>query len=148
MREYANKRDSNEPKIIQYLRRCGCSVTQLNQSGVPDLLIGFLGHNILAEVKGKYGTLTEDQRLFFDGWNGQVHIVRSIHETKEILKNYMPIRVYTCETCGTFEKKESIKSEPLTLCPTCGSMVIQVFSAPHVVFKGNGWGGKDDTDKK
>jgi len=111
---------------------------------VPDLVVGIPGGtNLLLEVKGKSGTLTPSQAKFFDAWKGQKAIVRSINETKQVLKNYMPIRIYACETCGKFEKKESFTSTPLINCPTCNTIVKQVYCVPTIIYRGNGWAGKN-----
>lgn len=149
MRRYADKRDDNEQDIIKYLKRVGCVVQQLSQRGVPDLLVGFGPYNVLMEVKTPSGKLTIDQESFFKKWgNSQVAVVQSRSDARKVLKQFMPIRVYTCESCGTFENKESIKNDPLTKCPKCDKLVIQVYSAPAIMFKGNGWGGKKDVVQK
>lgn len=146
MRRRADKRDSNERPIITYLERCGYSVKQLSQDGVPDLAVGLPGYdiNLFLEVKGESGTLTPSQVLFFTYWGGHKAVVRSIADTKKVMKQFMPVRIYYCEKCGGFEKREHIKSDPLTNCPTCGTLVKQVYTAPVIVFKGNGWAGKKD----
>lgn len=148
MRRYADRRDVNEQAIIDYLERCGCVVQQLSQKGVPDLLVGVGQFNLLMEVKSSAGQLTDDQVRFFEKWgNSQVAVVRSRTDAKKVIRQYMPVRVYTCETCGVFENKESIKTNPLDKCPTCGKEIKQLYSAPVIVFRGNGWGGKNDTNK-
>lgn len=45
--------DQNQSEIIDALRKCGASIQSLAQigAGCPDLLIGYRGHNYLAEVK-------------------------------------------------------------------------------------------------
>jgi putative FmdB family regulatory protein len=144
----AAKRDENERRIIKYLLRVGCKVHQLSQRGVPDLLVGiptFPPYNLLMEVKMPSGKLTSDQSKFIDRWgNAQVAVVQSVSEVKEVLKDHMPVRMYTCEKCGRFEKKESFHTNPLDKCPTCGKIIRQVYSVPHIVFKGGGWAGKND----
>ena len=35
----------------------------------------------------------------------------------------MPTYEYSCPKCGAFDAVQSIKAEPLTTCPTCGSPV-------------------------
>jgi hypothetical protein len=58
MRGFARMRDSNEKEIIEALKRAGASVTSLNGTGVPDLLVGYKGATFLLEVKlplGKQG---------------------------------------------------------------------------------------------
>jgi len=40
----------------------------------------------------------------------------------------MVLRVYMCKKCGkTFEKKESIKTEPLKICEECGGELKQEY---------------------
>lgn len=52
----------------------------------------------------------------------------------------MPRYDYRCEKCGTFEFWQSIKEEPLAVCPTCGSKVERLFSANvGFVLKGAGF---------
>lgn len=43
---------------------------------------------------------------------------------------------YECNQCGVFEVKQSIKDEPLTVCPKCGDKVNQVYSVPVQLWKG------------
>lgn len=151
MRRYADRRDNNEPRIIEYLNRIGCSVQQISQEGVPDLLVGIpteFQSNLLLEVKGETGTLTPYQSKFFSSWKGHKAIIRSITEAKLEVKKFMPVRVYKCEKCGIIQQKESIKSNPKTECPTCGGKLIQIYSAPVIVFRGNGWGSKEDDSRR
>jgi putative FmdB family regulatory protein len=52
----------------------------------------------------------------------------------------MPIYEYDCSKCGRFEAMQSIKAEPLTACPTCGSPVKRLISFnPNIIFKGSGF---------
>jgi len=53
---------------------------------VPDLLVGYAGHTFLLEVKGANGKLTDDQKIWHAGWNGQVAIVRTVKEALRVLK--------------------------------------------------------------
>lgn len=51
--------------------------------GVPDLLVGRGGYNILLEVKDgdrkpSERGLTEDEQKFRDGWRGQIETVESV----------------------------------------------------------------------
>jgi putative FmdB family regulatory protein len=113
---------------------------------VPDLLVKFGPFLTLMEIKSSGGKLTKDQISFFKKWgNSQVAVVRSRSDANKVLKQLMPIRIYKCEQCGIFENKESIKSDPLTKCLVCGTIVQQVYSVPQIMYKGNGWASKDDT---
>lgn len=87
----AARRDTNEQQIVIALEACGCSVTRLSQSGVPDLLVGFshpiTGHPIttLMEVKEAKGTLTPEQEEWHADFRGEVHIVRTIDEALKVV---------------------------------------------------------------
>lgn len=53
----------------------------------------------------------------------------------------MPTYVYACDACGKqFEKFQSFKDEPLTVC-LCGQQgqVRRVIQPAGIVFKGSGW---------
>lgn len=92
----ARKRDENERGIVQALRAIGASVTQLDGSGIPDLLVARAGAMWLLEVKmpthkdgtaarrekdGGAGELTEAQVKWWSSWNGPaVAIVHSVEE--------------------------------------------------------------------
>jgi hypothetical protein len=80
MRQIAAKRDSNEPDIVQALRGHGASVTPLSVGGIPDLLVGYKGVNLLFEVKSDKGVLTKEQKEWHGHWSGQKKIVRSPEE--------------------------------------------------------------------
>ena len=82
MRRYAAKIDRNQVEIVETLRRAGASVQPLHTvgDGVPDLLIGYRGVNLLLEVKGPRGTLTPDQVEWHGAWRGHVVVVRTIDE--------------------------------------------------------------------
>lgn len=86
----AAKRDKNEREIIEALQAAGATVQQLSAKGVPDLLVGKNGVNLLMEVKSKIGCLTEDEDTFFRAWQGQRCIVRSIDEALRALDEYCP----------------------------------------------------------
>jgi len=46
---------------------------------------------------------------------------------------------YQCPKCGVFELIRKFSDELLTACPTCGSEVQKLASAPAIQFKGTGW---------
>ncbi len=141
------RRDSNERKIITFLERCGAGVVQLDDPSVPDLLVSWKGYNLLCEVKSKSGTLTPAQKKFFKSWQGQKTVVRSITDVKCLLRTVvMPLYIYKCTACN----KEttiihSMFEEPHKICPDCGqaTLVRLIMSAPTIIYKGNGWAGKD-----
>jgi putative FmdB family regulatory protein len=71
----------------------------------------------------------------------------------------LPLYEYQCPKCGRFELIRKFSDPALTICPTCGSEVQKLFSAPAIQFKGTGWyitdyarksdgkGGKGDSAK-
>ncbi len=82
MRKYG-RTDSNHTEIVNALRRCGYSVVSLASvgGGVPDLLVGVRGKNLLIEIKAdKKKVLTMDQVRFFDTWRGNAERVNNIDE--------------------------------------------------------------------
>lgn len=56
---YAQRRDSNEPTIVDAARKIGLKVFYTNELG--DLVVQFGGHTELWEVKTEKGTLTQTQ---------------------------------------------------------------------------------------
>ena len=79
----AAKVDANQSQIVQALRAVGCTVQCLHTvgQGVPDLLVGFSGKNILVKVKdGPKPKLTPDQVVWHSEWKGQVCVVRSAED--------------------------------------------------------------------
>lgn len=142
------KRDANEEKIVRYLRRLRCRVYFLDDPGIPDLLVSTPwtrgDKNLLLEVKGEKGKLTEAQRNFFDTWLGQVDVVRTIKDVKEVIRREMPIYVYQCPICGRFEKRQRFKDKPLEKCPTCGEEVLRVIQAVSIQFNGKGFYSTDN----
>jgi len=51
----------------------------------------------------------------------------------------MPLYEYHCLKCGRFETLQKFSDGPLAACPTCGSAVERLISAPAFQFKGTGW---------
>ena len=72
--KYKNKRDGNEPEIVDELRAHGFSVYPMDQP--LDLLVGFKGRTYLVEVKLPKAKLTETQEKFLESWLGDVTILR------------------------------------------------------------------------
>ena len=71
--------DANQSVIVDALRDHFYSVTILARvgSGVPDLLVGARGKNILLEVKNG-SKLTPEQIEWHATWRGQVAVVDSV----------------------------------------------------------------------
>lgn len=83
----AAKVDANQSEIVAALRGVGCSVQPLHAvgGGVPDLLVGTGGVNMLVEVKDgskppSARRLTPDQREWHEAWRGNVCVVSSVPE--------------------------------------------------------------------
>jgi putative FmdB family regulatory protein len=51
----------------------------------------------------------------------------------------VPLYEYQCPKCGRFELIRKFSDATLTTCPTCGSEVQKLLSAPAIQFKGTGW---------
>ena len=84
----AAKIDNNQRAIIATLRSAGASVMVLSGvgHGCPDLLVGYHGHDALAEVKDKRGKLTPDQIVWHRRWRGRpVRIVRTCMDAVKML---------------------------------------------------------------
>ena len=89
-RSYAAKVDANQGEIVTTLRRLFgpdvvCDLSRVG-GGVPDLLIGARGQNILMEIKTDNGTLTSDQVEFHGNWRGQIAVVRTIDEALRVIE--------------------------------------------------------------
>jgi len=88
---WANRRDENEPAIIEALLAAGYAVKQLDGVGVLDLLVSWDGWTALLEVKGGRGPLggtsgrelTRQQEQFVALWKGEWVIVRDPVEALE-----------------------------------------------------------------
>lgn len=85
VRRRAAKRDRNEADIIQALVAVGATVAQVSEGGLPDLLVGFRGHNYLIEVKAERGKLTPEQFDFFERWRGHCDVARTVEDALRII---------------------------------------------------------------
>jgi hypothetical protein len=92
MPKYAARVDANQPAIVEALRAIGASVLHLHTlgQGAPDILVGYRGRNYLMEIKDgnkppSRRRLTDDERIFFDGWLGQVAIVENEQQAIDIV---------------------------------------------------------------
>jgi hypothetical protein len=76
------KRDGNQAEIVEAWQKAGAKVIHLDdvRDGCPDKLVGYAGHNWLAEIKTEDGKLTPAQVEFFQTWPGQKAVVHSIEE--------------------------------------------------------------------
>jgi hypothetical protein len=78
----AAKRDTSEKSIIAALKKRNCSITQLSQRGVLDLLVGTPDKRfILMECKTGNGKLEDDQEKFIKIHSGcPMFVVRTPEE--------------------------------------------------------------------
>ena len=52
----------------------------------------------------------------------------------------MPLYEYECQQCNhRFEKIQTFRADPETVCPQCGGQLEKLISAPAIQFKGAGW---------
>ena len=81
--------DSNQPEIVATLRGMGCTVQHLHAGGkgVPDLLVGMRGVNLLVEVKTDGNQLNELQEEWHEAWRGQAVIVRTSEQAAELVQS-------------------------------------------------------------
>ncbi len=92
----AARADANQAVIVAALREIGCSVQPLHTvgQGVPDLLVGMAGKNLLIEVKDgskkpSDQKLTPDQMAWHKNWRGQVETVNSIEQAIIALRSHI-----------------------------------------------------------
>ena len=85
----AQKRDANEPDIVDALEAIGCTVDRLpGGEGRPDLLVGCNGFDTKMEVKVPGETLNARQKLYHKGWKGApIHVVFTVSEALNIIHN-------------------------------------------------------------
>ena len=84
----AVKVDKNQTEIVDAFRKMGFSVQHLHTvgGGVPDLLIGRGGVNLLVEVKyGDKAKLTPEQIKWHNEWRGQIAIVRNLDDVVKLV---------------------------------------------------------------
>lgn len=80
------RKDSNQARLVDDLRKIGATVEILSGRGLPDLLVGFRRLNFLLEVKAPGGELTRAQSDFFRLWRGQAAIVTALEDARMVLK--------------------------------------------------------------
>ena len=97
---YAQRVDGNQKQLTALFRQMGVSVQLLHTvgCGCPDILLGLTDYrgkrvNILVELKDgaqplSAQKLTMPEVEFFGRWKGQVCIVRSVDEAKELINKY------------------------------------------------------------
>lgn len=61
----------------------------------------------------------------------------------------MPTYQYLCRDCDhEFEAVQSMRDDPLTVCPSCGGTLRKVYAPPAISFKGSGFYTTDHGKKK
>lgn len=95
MSNYRKRVDANQARIVAALRKAGASVQHLHSigHGCPDLLIGWKGWNLVAEVKDgsqppSKRKLTSDECKWHQDWNGTVEVVASPEDAVRLLNLY------------------------------------------------------------
>ena len=63
---YAQRVDSNQVEVVEYLRKRGYSVV----TGMNDLMVGRNGVSLWVELKSKDGTLTPAQKELVENYQG------------------------------------------------------------------------------
>ena len=80
--------DANHAEIVSVFRATGCSVQSLATlgHGVPDLIVGSDGYNVLVEVKAPSGQRNLLQRQFDHEWRGWIEVVRTPDDALALVK--------------------------------------------------------------
>lgn len=88
----ARRSDSNQALLVEQMRKIGLSVfvTSRVGEGFPDVIVGTKGKNYLFEIKDpkkppSKRTLTEDEKLFFRTWRGQVRVIETIDDVIKVI---------------------------------------------------------------
>lgn len=91
----AAKVDDNQSEIVAALRKAGYSVCVLSAvgKGVPDIMVGSFGQNILLEIKDgskppSARKLTADESKWHKAWKGQVAVVSSVTEALQAIYDH------------------------------------------------------------
>lgn len=89
----AGKVDANQAEVVRKLRDCTVKVEILSDvgKGIPDLLCGFRGINVLLELKDgdkapSAQRLTADQVAWHSSWPGQVDVVSSFDQAWAVIE--------------------------------------------------------------
>ena len=88
----AAKVDANHSSVAYAFERLGCSVRSLAAvgSGMPDMVVGIAGRNLLIEVKdgaksASRRKLTPEQQAFKDSWRGSILYVTDAKDVPTIV---------------------------------------------------------------
>lgn len=81
------KSDLNQQSIVDQLRKRYFSVAIISEvgGGIPDLIVGRGGKNLLVEIKNpnrppNTQKLTPDEQEFHDTWKGKVIIAKTLED--------------------------------------------------------------------
>jgi hypothetical protein len=84
----AARADTNQPDIVRKLRSLGASIwhTHTIGRGGPDIVVGYCGVNVLAEIKrDESEPLTPAEFKFHAAWRGQIVVLRGIDDAIGLL---------------------------------------------------------------
>lgn len=96
IKRWANRRDANEPKIVEALRAIGCTV---GYGEWVDLIVGYRDRTYLLEVKDgakpKSGRkLKPSQEKLVNEWRGHYAVVKSVEEALTAIVGRTIINAY------------------------------------------------------
>ena len=79
--------DTNQPQIVDALRKAGATVAITSDlgHGFSDLVVGYHGTNYLIECKHEENELTDDEATFFYNWEGAIAIARTPEEALHVI---------------------------------------------------------------
>ena len=83
----AAKGDDNRHELVEAMKKIGARVYPV---GKPlDYLVTFRKRTMLVEIKNPVGRnrLTKEQEKFIEGWDGEIHICRTIDEVVNSIVN-------------------------------------------------------------
>lgn len=94
----AQRRDANEPEIVDALVALGCSVDRVpGGDGRMDLLIGFKGHDIKMEIKMPGEKLNPKQKTYHAEWKGSpIYLAHTAGEAIAIVCQVAKRRLVEC----------------------------------------------------
>ena len=85
----AARADINQPDIVRKLRTMGASIwhTHTIGRGGPDIVIGYCGVNVLAEIKrNEREQLTAAEVQFHATWQGRIVTIRTEGDAVQLLE--------------------------------------------------------------
>ena len=90
--------DANQPDIVDTLRKRGASIwhTHTLGRGGPDIVIGYCGVNVLAEIKrDEREPLTPAEFKFHAAWRGQIVRLTNEREAAQLLEQIRQSDTYS-----------------------------------------------------